>query len=295
MRELSDSANNRTVRVAPIGDDDVPGAAQFLQENMNRRIPAGAWRSLLVPSWTAEGPNRGFMLLDADAIVGVQAALYSQRRIDGEIHRFCNLAALCVLEEYRLHSLRLLKAVLAQDGYHFTDLSPSGNVVRLNTKLNFQMLDTATALIPNLPWPAGAEKTRVVSDPQLIESMLSGSDLEIYRDHARAAAAHHLMVWQGAETCYIMFRRDRRKNMPLFASLLHIGNPRLFHHALRDISRHLLLRFGILALLAEIRVVGFRPPLSVMVPAARPKMYRSDRLRADQVDYLYSELTCLAW
>ena len=31
-------------------------------------------------------------------------------------------------EEHRFHSLRLLKALLAQDGYHFTDLSPSGNV-----------------------------------------------------------------------------------------------------------------------------------------------------------------------
>ena len=44
-----------------------------------------------------------------------------------------------------------------QDGYHFTDLSPSGNVVALNRRLGFTQLDTATALVPNLPWPPAAE------------------------------------------------------------------------------------------------------------------------------------------
>ena len=28
---------------------------------------------------------------------------------------------------------------------------------------------------------------------------------------------------------------------------------------------------------------------------ARPKMFKSDTLTADQIDYLYSELTCLEW
>ena len=54
---------------------------------------------------------------------------------------------------YRLHGLRLLKAVLRQEGYHFTDLSPSGNVVGINERLRFRFLDTTTALVPNLPWP----------------------------------------------------------------------------------------------------------------------------------------------
>ena len=59
--------------------------------------------------------------------------------IDGRVERFCNLGAWCVLPEHRFHALRLLKALLAQDGYHFTDLSPSGNVVGLNERLGFRV------------------------------------------------------------------------------------------------------------------------------------------------------------
>ena len=61
-----------------------------------------------------------------------------------------------MLEQYRLHGLKLLTSLLAQEGYHFTDLSPSGNVIALNERLGFEFLDTTTALVPNLPWPSVA-------------------------------------------------------------------------------------------------------------------------------------------
>ena len=110
------------------------------------------------------------MLLADKKIVGVHLAFYSHRMIDGQSISFCNLAAFCVIEEYRSHSLRLLRALLTQDGYHFTDLSPSGNVVALNIRLKFQAFDTATALVPNLPWPLWSRHTRVIWEPALIES-----------------------------------------------------------------------------------------------------------------------------
>ena len=178
-------------------------------------------------------------------MVGVYLAFYSERKIDGRSERFCNLAAWCVLEEYRSHGLRLLRALLAQKGYHFTDLSPSGSVIALNTRLKFSHLDVATALVPNLPWPLWSPRVRVISEPQEIERTLRGRDLEIYRDHARAAAARHVVVVKGGETCYVMFRKDRRKNLPLFASILYVGNPELFRTTAKYVFRHLLFRHGI--------------------------------------------------
>ena len=47
--------------------------------------------------------------------------------------------------------------------------------------------------------------------------------------------------------------------------------------------------------MAELRVVGDRPKPSIMLKSPRPKMYRSAYLCPDQIDYLYSELTCVAW
>ena len=63
----------------------------------------------------------------------------------------------------------------------------------------FRFLDTAAALIPNLPWPSLSGQTRISADPDVIERTLVGAELELYDDHAQALAAHHLVLdpWPG--------------------------------------------------------------------------------------------------
>ena len=124
--------------------------------------------------WKVEAPNHGFMLRDGQRVVGAYLAFYSERVVAGQVEQFCNLGAWCVLPDFRFHSLRLLKALLAQDGYHFTDLSPSGSVVPLNARLEFRSLDTSTALVPNLPWPTVPRRTRISADPDVIENACRG-------------------------------------------------------------------------------------------------------------------------
>jgi hypothetical protein len=235
------------------------------------------------------------MILDGDRVVGAHLAFYSERTMNGARERFCNLGAWCVHPDYRLHGLRLLKALLAQDGYHFTDLSPSGSVLPINERLRFAYLDTETALAPNLPWPSLPGATRIITDPAEIEQALTGADLALYRDHARAGAARHLVLRRGDRTCYVIFRKDRRKGLPLFASLLHVSDSEILRQAARPLARHLLLRHGALATLSERRVVGRRPSMSYTLKTPRRKMFRSDSLGPHQIDYLYSELVCLPW
>lgn len=284
-----------TIDVRAIDAADTPAVGRFLHDHLNRRVPAEAWvRAVNVP-WKVDAPNHGFLLRAEGRVVGVYLAFYSQRVIDGRQEDFCNLGAWCVLPEYRFHSVRLLKALLAQPGYTFTDLSPSGTVVPLNERLRFRHLDTATALVPGLPWPSRPGRTEIVTDRAAIERALVGRDVEIYHDHAGAAAAQHVLLRRGGDYCYVIFRRDRRKNLPVFASVLYVSNPALFHASSRLFGRHLLLRHGVLATLAELRVVGHRPRPSIMLRAPRRKMYRSAHLAPDQIDYLYSELVCVGW
>ncbi len=284
-----------TVELTPITDQDVAAVADFLHANLNSRVLASAWARAMSVPWKVTAPNHGFLLRDGQHVVGAHLAFYSERVIAGEAERFCNLGAWCVLPDYRFHSVRLLKALLAQDDYHFTDLSPSGNVVSLNARLGFRSLDTSTALVPNLPWPSLIRRTRISADPDVIDSTLAGAELELYRDHAQAAAVRHLVLIRGGDYCYVMFRKVRRKNLPLFAAILHVGNPELFRRAVLPLARHLLIRHRILATLAELRIVGSRPRLSLMLPSPRPKMYRSASLEQRQIDDLYSELVCVPW
>jgi hypothetical protein len=284
------------LRVEPITTAEIPAVARFLHEHLNTRVEADAWERALQVPWKVSAPNHGFLLRTDDGdVAGAYLAFYSERTIDGRIRRFCNLGAWCVLPQHRFHSLKLLKALLAQDGYEFTDLSPSGNVIPVNTKMGFTFLDTETAVAPNLPWPALAGRGRLSADPAVIEDTLVGNDLQVYRDHVDAAAARHVVLIRGNRYCYVVFRTDRRKNLPFFASVLYVSDRELFRAMRRRFQSHLLLRHGVLAMLAELRVVGHRPSLSRMLPNPRRKMFRSADVPARDVDYLYSELTCLSW
>jgi hypothetical protein len=283
--------------VRAIQDDDIGVVADFLHRNQSSRVSVERWERAMRPSWDEHQPNHGFLLEDRGVVVGAHLALYATRLVDGQREAFCNLAAWCVLPAHRHQGLRLLRALLAQPGYNFTDFSPSGNVVELNRRLRFEALDTTTALVPNLPLPriSGRGAIRLTSDPDEVRDRLEGRERTLYEDHVGAGAAHHLVLVRGRETCYVVFRRDRRKHLPLFASLLYVGNPALFEAGQRLVYRHLLLRHRIPFTLVELRVARSRPRLAVMLRSPRPKMYRSPTLAADQIDYLYSELACVSW
>ncbi|MFZ0229683.1 MAG: hypothetical protein WAL41_22680, partial [Mycobacterium sp.] len=113
-----------TVELAPITDADVAAVADFLHAKLIERVPRA--RSYLVVPWKVEPPNRGFMVRDGQHVVGAYLAFYSERLVAGRMERFCNLGACYVLPVYGFHSVRLLKALLAKDGYHRSPHSRSG-------------------------------------------------------------------------------------------------------------------------------------------------------------------------
>lgn len=283
------------IELAAIRDADIVEVSAFLHENLNPDVPPEAWARALTVPWKVEAPNHGFLLRDDGTIVGAYVAYYSTRPVGGEIRRICNLGAWCVLRSHRFQGIRLLKALLAQEGYDFTDLSPSGNVIGLNERLKFQSLDTATVLMPNVPWPSVPGAVRVTSDPAVIGPQLTGRARSIFADHRDAAAAIHLVVTAGDEQAYLILRRDRRRGLPLFATLLFTSNPELTALHAHVVGRHLLVRHAIPATLLELRLIGTRPPAVLLLSTSRPKMFKSPALQPADVDYLYSELTCLPW
>ena len=281
-----------TVELAPIVDEDMSAVSDFLHTNHNDRVP---WeRACSEVPWRADAPNRGFMLRDGRRVVGTLLALYSERRVAGGVERFCNMGSWCVLPEYRSRSISLLRALLRQDGYHFTVLSPDDGPQEILAWNGFRFLDTSAVLIPHVPWPTAPGHTRVSSDPSVIRRTLEGGQLEIYLDHARAEAARHLVLIRGGASCYVMYREFRYGDLPVFAMILHLSNPRLFARSVRPFTRHLLVRHRLVATLAELRTIGTRPPLSLTLNNW-PKMYRSASLEPGHVDYLYSELECVPW
>lgn len=283
------------VDLAAITTDDLPRVGEFLSVHLDSSLTPAQWARSLRPTWSTSHPDHGFLLVADGLVVGAYAALYSETGGPDRDRPVCNLAAWCVLEEHRGHSLRLVRAMLAQRDRELTDLSPSGAVVPLNERLGFRHLDTSGALALNLPLPA-RRPTRLVTDQASIEATLTGSDLAAYRDHVGSAAARHVVAVVDGQPCWVVFRTVRRKGLRLFASVLHVSDRELFRAAAPAVYRHLLLAHRLPFTLLQTRVSGPGPWHSVPLPAQRPTMYLS---RAGQppesVSYLYSELTQVPW
>jgi hypothetical protein len=222
--------------------------------------------------------------------------VYSTReREDGDTVAVCNLAAFCVLEDFRMHSVRLVRALLKQPGHVFTDLSPSGNVIAMNDRLGFQRLPGRTRLVLNVPRTSRRGIT-LSSDPDTLARTLRGADATAYRDHRDAAAAHHLLISRGQDHAYLVFRADARRRLRIFATPLHVGGSRdVLEAGWGQVRTRLLLRHGLIFTLAEERLLGFARGLGRDLRKPRPRMIKGSGLDPADVDYLYSELALVSW
>lgn len=281
------------LRLRAVVDDDLDEIGRFLHVHFPPDTApeewGGAWRQA-VESTRAIAPNHGFLLERGREIVGVYMALYSARTVDGRDERFCNLAVWCVAPEYRHHSTRLARAILSQPGWHFTDFSPSTRVQEFNLRMGFQYLDTRMSLLPHVPAPTMPGRVRVSDDPGVIDALLTGEPLRLYRDHIRARYAHHLALAVRGSAVYVQWRPARLKGVNRFASIQYVSDPALFARAFPAYARWMLLHRGMIGTIAEERVVG-KPRWPRMQIHSFKRMYRSATLGPEAVDYLYSELT----
>lgn len=283
------------VDLAPITTDDLPRVGEFLSVHLDSSLTPAQWARALRPTWSTSHPDHGYLLAADGLVVGVYAAFYSETGGPDRDRPVCNLAAWCVLEEHRGHSLRLVRAMLAQRDRELTDLSPSGAVVPLNERLGFRTLDTSGALTVNLPLPA-RRGIRLVTGSADIEATLTGPDLAAYRDHAGSAAARHVVAVVDGRPCWVVFRAVRRKGLRVFASVLHVSDRELFRAAAPAVYRHLLLAHRLPFTLLQTRVSGPGPWHSVPLSAQRSAMYLSRTGQPpESVSYLYSELTQVPW
>jgi len=283
------------VELSQITEGDLPRVAEYLHRNFPQESTgsAAAWERALHAPWPGEQPNHGFMATLDGEVVGVYLAHYSEQEVRDHRERFCNLGVWHVLPEHRMHSVRLLKAIVEQDGYHVTDLTPAEEVVALNARLGFRRLDSRGFVAPCLPWPFVPGRASVTSDPARLERALRGGSLAVYRDHAGAPGLRHVAIVDATQSCYVALRPDRHGRLPVL-TVLHASEPELLRRNAGRFARHLLLRHRVPAYVAEERVVGFRPRLSRALRSPQTRMFRSERLHDEDIGYLYSEMVCLS-
>jgi hypothetical protein len=278
--------------ISPIEVTHLEEIGEFLHRNLNQRITPQAWVQSLTHPWSETRPNYGVQLRDGASLVGVFCAIYSDQSIEGRVERFCNPHSWCVLESHRRHGIGLILTLLKQSGYHFTMLTPNPKVAEIFRGLRFRDLAKAMVIFPNLPSAAGALPGRFIeTQPERIAARLSGAPLRDFDLHRAIPWLRFLVCGRGAESCLIVYKRDRWKRLPC-ARVIHVSDPDVLDRNLQ-LMRHGLLRSGLLVTKVESRFLLREPRLALRMERTQGKLFLSATLQDRQIRDLYSELASL--
>lgn len=278
----------------PIQDNNLEEFCEFLHQHLNPQVPVARWVQAFSVNWVADRPNYGFLLREnSGRVVGGIGAIYSDQLIRGRTEHFCNISSWCVLENYRSQSMRLAMAVVSQEGYHFTDLTPTSVVADSLRFLKFKPIDSDRTVIFNLPWPSfGVSGIQVLSDPKEIETALPEETANIFHDNCGFSWLYHVAVGRPGAICAVIFRRGVLKRLPS-ADIVWLSDSELFRRYHRHLENYLLFHHGMVTSFVESRFIDGAPLLSTRLRGYKNKMYRSDTLRDADITNLYTELVCL--
>ena len=252
-------------------------------------------RKLFDYPWQRDENYCGLALKDGENTVGFLGMIFSRRRINGKLEKFCNLSSWCVAEKYRSRAVSMLLPLLAMKEYTITDLTPAKNVYRIQNRLGFKDLEAkGRILLPfgrrlSLPEPS---VTCVTHDPAEIEKKLQGEHLKIFNDHRIYCCAHFLLI-EKDRYCYVIYSKLKRKRIP-YVHVHYFSDSDLFARAYRLIRNSILSHCGAYFILIDSRLVeNLKLPFSFCLPYRAPKQYLSSTLEPGQIDNLYSELILL--
>lgn len=275
--------------VEPILDDNLPEFAEFLAENMPAKRSKLDWMTGLKTAWEGSRPNYGFLMKDDGKVVGGIGAYYAERAIRGKIEKFCNITSWCVLDSHRKFSMQLAMHVVKQEGYHFTDFSPTKVVAGVLQFLKFAPLEDAVAVVPNLPLPSFSG--RVIDDPAQIEKLLDAAQLAVWRDHVQFPWLNHLVFGKPGQWCYLIYKKGCFKGFSS-SRIIYVGDQGAFDQYRSALGWYFFWK-GILTTHVEQRMLKALPRLAMVRSGFNPKQFLSTTLSASDIDYLYSESVAL--
>jgi hypothetical protein len=252
-------------------------------------------RKIFEYQWERDETHCGLILMDGDRTVGFLGMIFSRRRINDKVEKFCNLTSWYVQKDYRSRAISLILPLHGMKDYTITDLTPAKNVYKIQNRLGFMDLDAQGRLL--LPFGRRLYQPKysainLTHDLAAIEKKLGGQNLKIFHDHKPYRCFHFLLNGQDRD-CYIIYTKLRRKRIP-YVHLHYISDPDLFALAYRDIRKSILCHANAYFLLIDSRLVKNKKlPISISLPYRAPKQYMSATLKPAQIDNLYSELVVL--
>ena len=156
-----------------------------------------------------------------------------------ELKKFCNITSWCVLDNYRQHSMCLAMTIINQEGYSFTDFSPTKVVGSTLQFLKLVPLNEEQVVILNLPW-LPLSRHKVLQNADDIKKSLRGNALTIYEDHAPFPWLKHVLIGKPNQWCHVIIKKRTFKGFPT-ASIIYLSDKELFGQYHYQLSTYLFL------------------------------------------------------
>lgn len=284
-----------TVEKADVGMfDDIYA---ILKKFNNPRLGPEEWRRLFTYAWRDPASAPGFVLMDGPRVVGFIGTIYSQRCINNRMENFCNVTSWIVEPEYRGESIRMVLPLVRMPETTITNFSPSTTVTKIFEQLGFQYLDThAFIFYPSHRVYRILRRTgvRFITDEAEVREHLTAQQRVLFDHHSAYACTHLLLLDEttGA-TCYCISTKILRNHLH-FNHVQHVSNPGMFIDHAEAIGLRLCMHTGTPLMKVDCRLLGVpRIPGAIRFRVTSPRMFKSERVAAHEVDNLYSELVIL--
>lgn len=262
------------------------------------------WLRLFDYVWECDSRVRGFVLEDQGNVVGFRAYIQHVRNIDGGPIRIISASSWVVLPEYRGRVAECRGETVANmllvapenwfrgEPYCLVGVTVRPQLINRLTDRGYEVLETETVMTKVSPWPAPGG-WRVAHRPDEVRELLDAGQRQLFDDH-RDLPCLQLVATKDGERCFVVVCLRRSGRFTRLARVVHLSHGGRFESALGAIGWHLLTRHRARWIEWDSRWLGGRlPPGAVRRPLPSPRMFKSDRLRPEQIDNLYSEIVLL--
>lgn len=254
------------------------------------------WQNIFCYQWEREEDHTGYALFDKGKAVGMIAMAFSRREIDGRQHKFCNLHTWWVHEDYRGHSLSMLRPLFGLKDYTITHFTPCDTIRGLTRRMGFLALSPQLKILLPLPFAkkaAGHCDARIFFDSEIDTSLLPEREAKIFFDH-QPYRVGNMMISKGGRNCYILYTLVERYKFR-YCHIHYIGDKELFIEKQSYIRSEISTRNNTYYTAIDARLsVGMPLPYSFDFWSPGCAMYRPfDGIKPHQIDNLYSDIVML--
>jgi len=273
--------------------DDFDETYPLLRNFNNTSLTKEGWKRLFVSHWESDAGHCGYVLVDGEKIVGYLGMLFSVRVVRGQHHKFCNISSWIVEKKYRNESFSLLLQLLKLKEYTVTNFTPDETTYVASKKLGFKDFETHFRIL--IPFPtlkALRADYSIVDGRGVVKQFLKDNCRQIYNDHLFFDCLH---LWIKTRTggFYMVLTKVLKKGIPA-AQIHFISDLNCFKENVASLIIKLCIKLKVLIVMVDERYLnGVSMLFSTRMKLPQPRIFKSESLKGEDIDSLYSELVVL--